>query len=284
MKDTLTGQLKKSNVVSQNSDKTSFQVLQPVLSAQERAFDRKHQAYLASSRLPGAAVHAGPCEAREAGPQAACAMLDTSTPKLGSVVVGRSRRRLHFGRVSRRMFSRVILGLQIPGRYYFITFTTTPTSPSLPRVWDCLRKWLHAYRPGMCWIYCFTDEGKGQGVIHMVIRLGKGEKRLDARTVRSYWENLTGARQIVIKPVSEAKKDDLASYLANQKKKRGLGCEFSYQSSVTKWRWSKGWLPKGFSKEFGRIWYQMSKMDGLTQGKRLQVVHDCLIKAHEAAS
>jgi len=177
------------------------------------------------------------------------------------------------------MYSRVLLGLRIPGQYYFITLTSTPKSPALEKTWDCLRKWLHAYRPGMCWIYCFTNEG--HGVIHMVIRLGKGEKRLDARTVRAYWENLTGARQIVIKHVKEHHKEDLASYLANQKHKNRLGKEFAYQnnqkSAVTRWRWSKGWIPKGFTKQFGRLWVSWSNAPG---NLRLKVINDAINKAH----
>lgn len=184
------------------------------------------------------------------------AMLDTTTPECAQNVqaLARGAMLLLFGRVTRRIFSRVMLGLSIPGRYYFITLTTTPTSPELREVWRAFSVWLHRYRPGTCWIYVFTMEGKGKGVIHMVVRLGQGEKRIDVKDLRPYWEKLTGARQLVIKPVREAHKEDLADYLANQKKKVGLGREFIYQSGITKWGWSTGWLPKGSTKAFARLW------------------------------
>lgn len=52
----------------------------------------------------------------------------------------------------------------------------------------------------------------------MVIRLGKGEKRLDARETRKHWFNLTGAKQIRMEFVKEPK--DLAAYLSDQRKRK----------------------------------------------------------------
>lgn len=86
----------------------------------------------------------------------------------------------------------------------------------------------------------------------MVIRLGKGEKRLDARETRKHWFNLTGAKQIRMEFVKEPK--DLAAYLSDQRKKKNMGGEFAWQDMMIRWRWSKGWLPQGFTKAFGRFW------------------------------
>jgi len=105
-------------------------------------------------------------------------MFNTSTPKLGHFEesIGRV-----FNRRNRKMWSRAIWGLRLPGRYYFLTLTSTPESPDLKDTWDALRKWLQRYRMGITWLYCFTIEGKAKNrkwdlqntratVIHMVIR------------------------------------------------------------------------------------------------------------------
>lgn len=117
-------------------------------------------------------------------PRAPGDMLDTSTPECEHLDKRVLRRRHAFGRVSRRIFSRINLGLMIPGRYFFLTLTTTPTSPALVQVWNAWRMWLLRYRPGICWSVVFTDEGKGKGVIHQVVRIPPGQKWLDVRTVR----------------------------------------------------------------------------------------------------
>lgn len=190
---------------------------------------------------------------------AACPMVHTTTPKLGQTLksVGRA-----FNRRNRKMWSRAIDGMRLPGRCYFLTFTTTPISPSLSALWAGLSKWLKRYRPGICWLYCFTMEGglyqKGSpGVIHMVIRLPMRQKNLDINDVRAYWKERTGASQLKILRVPESKKDNLAHYIANQRTKVGMACEMGYQSSVARWRWSKGWLPKGYGHEKSKIWGKM---------------------------
>lgn len=211
-------------------------------------------------------------------------MLDTTTPPDHHFekTVSSKIRRLKFGKSTRKMYSRIMLGLQLPGNYYFVTLTSTPSSPSLVKTWPLLSKWLHRYRPGMSWIYCFTNEG--HGVIHMIIRLGKGEKRIDVRVLRKYWESLTGARQLVIRHVAESQKEDLAAYLVNQKRKKGLGRELIFQnneiSAITRWKTSKGWLPLGFGKTFGRLWVQLiDAPDGI----RYKLVNECLMRCYHAS-
>lgn len=210
-------------------------------------------------------------------------MFNTSTPKLGhfETVVGRM-----FNRRNRKMWSRAIWGLKLPGRYFFLTLTSTPKSPDLKDTWHALQRWFKRYRPGITWLYCFTIEGKARvrewdpdnsraTVIHMIIRLGMKQKRLDVKEVRKEWTKLTGARQIKIRYVPESKKEKLAGYISNQKLKRGLAKEMGYQSAVTRWRWSSGWLPKGFTKQFGRAWVDTSK-NGVPYGLKLKVLSDWL--------
>lgn len=191
--------------------------------------------------------------------QGACPMVHTTTPKVAHALhsVGRA-----FNRRNRKMWSRVIDGLRLPGRCYFLTFTTTPNSPSLPALWNGLRQWLKRSRPGICWLYCFTMEGglyhKGSpGVIHMVIRLHMKQKNLDINEVRAYWKERTGASQLKILRVPESKKEDLADYIANQRNKVRMAREMGYQSAVARWHWSKGWLPKGYGKSKSKLWGKM---------------------------
>jgi hypothetical protein len=153
---------------------------------------------------------------------------------------------------SRRLFSRIRLGLSLPGRYYFCTWTSSPQSPPVKKSWRLLRIRLHRIRPLASFCYCLTHEG--YGVIHMVIRLGKGEKRLDAKIERAYWVSTHQAKQIKFKYVPESQKNNLAAYLCDQRKKNKLGAELAWQDKKIFWNWSKGWLPKGFTRAFGRAW------------------------------
>lgn len=179
---------------------------------------------------------------------------------------------------SRRLYSRVLMGLRLPGRYYFITWTSGPDSPPIKKSWPTLKKWLHRYRPGAAWVYAITKEGnpvkiKNLGVIHMVIRLGHGEQRLDAVHVRAHWEGLHKAKQVYLQHVPESAKDDLSAYLADQRKQRKLGAEMAWQDQLVRWRWSAGWLPKGFTKAFGRVWV---RLQDVSPGQREKAITDWL--------
>jgi hypothetical protein len=178
-------------------------------------------------------------------------------------------------RMSRRLYSRVLLGVKLPGRYYFITWTSSPQSPPIEKSWVALKWWLHRKRPGACWCYCFTDEA--YGVIHMVMRLGKGEKRLDVKEVREHWKRLHKATQIRIDHIPESGKNNLSAYIADQRAKRRLGGEMAWQDDLIRWRWSKGWLPKGFTRAFGRLWYSLKDV---SPGLREKVVSDWLQACH----
>jgi len=183
--------------------------------------------------------------------------------------------RCTLSKVSRRLFSRCILGLKIPGKYYFITWTSSPQSPPIEESWNALRVWLKRERPGSCWCYCITTEG--YGVIHMIMRLGKGEQRLDVRKVRAHWIKLHKAVQIKIKYVPESMKNNLAAYLGDQRKLKSLSGEMAWQNGIVRWHWSKGWLPKGFTKAFGRVWY---RLDVIPSEMRDILVKTWLLRCH----
>jgi hypothetical protein len=197
--------------------------------------------------LPGAQEGSLP-EGREAP-----AMLDIPTPQLGQVRDTSFRRSL--SRASRRFYSRALLGMKIPGKYYFLTYTTcTDTPHEVGHYWHALWRWHRRYRPGSPCCYGITSEGKAKGVIHMIIRLCEGQKQMDVNVLRAHWENMTGARQLKIIRVDTAKKFKLAAYIADQRKTRGLAGEMAWQDYLERWRWTTGWLPKGFTRAFGRAY------------------------------
>jgi hypothetical protein len=113
----------------------------------------------------------------------------------------------------------------------------------------------------------------------MVVRLGHCQKNIDVKALRAYWKERTGASQVVIKRVPENKKEDLISYLANQKIKIGMSCELGYQSAVSRWRWSKGWIPKGYGKVKSKIWGKLLH-SGTPQEIILSQVNIVLHKMH----
>lgn len=175
---------------------------------------------------------------------------------------------------SRRLFSRAVMGLALPGVYYFLTLTSSPESPPLKKSWRLFKNWLHRYRPSSVWIYVFTDEG--HGVIHMIIRMGKNEPRIDVKILRKYWEKIHSARQIKILHVRRPQ--DLAAYLADQRNKKRLGAELAWQDGIQRWRWSTGWLPKGFTRAFGRLWYRLR--DSSPKVREL-TIKTWLVRCHE---
>ena len=149
-------------------------------------------------------------------------MLDIPTPQVRHLFKRQLTAR------SRRLFSRAVMGLALPGVYYFLTLTSSPESPPLKKSWGIFKKWLHRYRPGSVWIYVFTDEG--HGVIHMIIRMGKNEPRIEVKVLRKYWEKIHKARQIKILYVRRPQ--DLAAYLADQRNKKRLGAELAWQDGI----------------------------------------------------
>lgn len=113
----------------------------------------------------------------------------------------------------------------------------------------------------------------------MIIRLGKGEARLNVRQVRAHWVKLHKAQMIKILHVEKPK--DLAAYFADQRRKKRLGGEMAWQDGIVRWRWSKGWLPKGFTRAYGRVWHRFNEyLDD--RPKLLQmVINDWLQRCHQ---
>jgi hypothetical protein len=171
-------------------------------------------------------------------------------------------------KTQRILYSRVYWGLQLPGRFYFGTFTNTGVGKVQRRNFKRLVWWLKRYRPGIAGCYCFTDEGGG--VIHIVIRLGRRSKMLDKKEVDKYLAKI-GCGFCLIKPV---KMDEngirgLADYLADQNRKSRMAREMAYQSrskkmtSILAWNWFGVWLPRGWTIQLRSAWYY-------TMGMRLE--------------
>lgn len=176
---------------------------------------------------------------------------------------------------SKRIWSRCLLGLKVPGRYYFITLTSSPQSPDVKKGYDNFRKWLNKSRPKSSRFTVVTSEGCG--VIHAIIRLGRGESRIDVKELRSWWQKVHKATQIKIKPVGKNHREKMANYLKDQDRKKGLGKEVLYQPRVIQWGYSKNWLPKGFGKAFGRFWHRVMQVT-MTAGEREAMVHGWLME------
>lgn len=223
-------------------------------------FDRQLRRSLRKTYPPkkriSLAAAAGPDPAGLGGAAcgAGCPILDTPTPQSG---ISLPRKSCSFkwlkDRRSRRIYGRVMAGLVLPGRYYFLTLTSSPESPPLKKSFDKLRKWLKSERPGISWIHVDTDEGFG--VIHMVFRLPLRSKNIEVRKLRSLWVKWHKAKQIkILRASSDHQK--LADYLCDQRKMRKLGSEMSWQDTIVSWDYSKGWLPKGYARELGRLWHE----------------------------
>lgn len=160
---------------------------------------------------------------------------------------------------SRRLYSRIIAGMKKKGRYYFVTFSLKKECKPIEWYWVRLRRWLKRYRPGSSWCYCLTNEHCG--VIHMVVRLGKSEKRWEAKEVRDYWIELTGFNHVTIRKVQTGSNVTLARYIQDQKKKYGLGKEMSYQDLMIRWMFSRNWLPVGYTRKNKRMYGKLKKMN-----------------------
>jgi len=189
-------------------------------------------------------------------------------PDCGKLIKGGLTRR------SRRIFSRALMGVKKAGRYYFLTLTTTPEKPLTKKNWDALRKHLKMLLPRTAHFHVITSEGNG--VIHMILRLGRGENRLEIVPFRAWWKNLTGATQVRIIRVNNKK--DLARYISDQRHKKSLAGEFAWQDLIVTWGYSAGWLPLAFGKHFGRFWWNSRDAE---LGQREMFLHDWLMRCYE---
>jgi len=183
-------------------------------------------------------------------------------------------RQYGLSRRSRRVFSRALMGVKKAGRYYFLTLTSSPQSPDVKESWKKIREWLREYRSKSCHLHVITSEGCG--VIHIIIRLGKEEKRIEIKKLREYWKKIHQASQIKI--IKIYNKEDVVKYIADQSRKKSMAAEMAWQDGIVSWGWSKGWLPKGFVRHFGRFWYR-SRDAGLEQQERF--LHGWLMRCFE---
>jgi hypothetical protein len=113
----------------------------------------------------------------------------------------------------------------------------------------------------------------------MILRLGRGESRLEIKPFRSWWKNYTGATQVKILKVTS--KEDLARYISDQRYKKKLAGEFAWQDLIVSWGYSAGWLPLHFSKHFGKFWYRSRDAE---MGQREMFLHDWLMRCYEDQS
>lgn len=213
--------------------------------------------------LPGASPA---CERSEQRDREAVSMLDIPTPQDdtdGAPSLG------IYSQSARRLYNRALLGMMKEGRYYFCTWTTTPDGMSISEYWPKLRRWLKIYRPKSSWCYCLTKEGRGKGVCHLVIRIGEGEHRLEVEDLRNQWKALTGARQIRIERVKS--KEQLSQYMSDQRQRKRMAKELLNQSDLIRWRWSQGWLPKGFTREYGKFFWRYAETPKEEREKALKI-------------
>lgn len=216
-------------------------------------------------------------ETRQAGGAegADCPMIYTSSPQVAHSSTPKARDSTVLTKRALRMYGAVLNGFALPGRYYFLTLTSSPKSPALKSSWRNLTVWLRRQRPGIEWIYCFTSEGCG--VLHMVFRLPMKSKRLDVQKVRAYWTEAHKARQLKLVRVKNP--HDLASYLANQKSnKKRISTEFLYQPGLERWNRSKGWLPTGITRHIRRVAFKLRnqpvKVKEISISNYVKRVHD----------
>jgi len=142
------------------------------------------------------------------------------------------------------------------------------------QLWDMVRKYLKSKMPHSAHFHVLTSEG--YGVIHIIIRLVSPDKRLEIIPLRRWWKQYNKASQIKILRVHSQK--DLARYIADQRTKKSLAGEFSWQDGIISWGYAKGWLPKGFTRHFGRFWHKSRDAD---LGVKEMFLHDWLMRCFE---
>jgi len=216
-------------------------------------FDKQLRADLKRIFPASGAARAPAASTERAARAAGCPILDTPTLPASKTVPRKSCsfKWLKDAR-SRRIFSRVMAGMNLPGRYYFLTLTSSPESPPLKNSFKKLCMWMKKERPGISHIHVITDEGFG--VVHMVFRLPLRSKNIEVRKLRAWWVKWHKAKQIKILRAS-SDHEKLADYLCDQRKMRKLGSEMSWQDTIVSWDYSKGWLPKGYARELRRLWF-----------------------------
>jgi hypothetical protein len=169
-----------------------------------------------------------------------------------------------------KLFSRSYIGMLLPGKYYFWTFTTSLESPNLGISISKLQRYLRKIRPGCSWIYSLTIEGNG--VCHMILRIPLHLKRIAIKEMNAFWQETHKAFCFVSK-VKNPK--GLANYISDQRQRKWMGNEMASQELTVKWHASSKWFPEGFAKQFGKFWFELGNtLDDLT---RDELVRDWII-------
>lgn len=168
---------------------------------------------------------------------------------------------------SKKLFGRLRAGLLVPGRYVFLTLTSSLESPpDIVHSWGLLQKRMKRVQPFER-VVARTREGRGSGVLHIVIR---ADKYFDIVWLRAQWTEIHKARQMNIQEIQSS--DRLARYVADQRHKRynRITAEFAWQDDLVSWKASNGWLPKGFHKGFPTLWASIKGLESQERDERVK--------------
>jgi hypothetical protein len=154
---------------------------------------------------------------------------------------------------------------------YFLTLTSSPTSPGLMESFNHFvtvvrmaspdylvkcryisRKEALKWYPAETWTRCFKFEfcclqtSEGCGVLHIVF----AGDRLPIGFIRHLWDNIHGARQIVIKHIEKGEDSRLKKYLMKQ---------YLYsQEGFIRYSCSSNWVYPGFRRDWEKMYKTMT--------------------------
>jgi hypothetical protein len=174
-------------------------------------------------------------------------------------------------RAANTLWSRVYMGMMLPGYYWFLTLTTSPKSHrnirvSLSRFWT---NWLKKKFP--CdWLWCHTCEGLG--VVHAVLRFDEGADIPTEDQIRQTWIRLHQAFIVDFNPVRDH--DKTANYLLQRKNRTAQ--EFHHQPMIQKWHYSSAWLPRRYAGIYGRLWWRTLQFLP-NDNERMRVTRDFML-------
>jgi hypothetical protein len=155
---------------------------------------------------------------------------------------------------NKTIYSRSISGMMIPGDFWFLTLTSSRESwRDIKHSWrDFYRKWFRKNYPNEC-VYAIVNEGyENKGVVHAIVRFADKEcKKPNEDQVSVNWNYYHRAYIVDFGPVKHF--DKTANYMVQRHNKTAE--ELYRQPSLRSWRYTRGWVPVGFGKGFGRLWY-----------------------------
>jgi hypothetical protein len=152
------------------------------------------------------------------------------------------------------LWNRAILGMMVPGDYWFLTLTSSmDSSRDIKLSWrEFYKRWFQKFYPNDC-LYAIVNEGYlNKGVIHAVIRfVDENAEKPSDDLVSANWMRCHKAYITDFHPVKHF--DKTANYLVQRHNKTAQ--ELLRQPSVRSWRYTRDWVPVGFGKGYGRLWY-----------------------------